>query len=240
MNSDFSDLTPKVVLGIAAHPDDLDVGSGGTMATFAAMGADVHYLILTDGSKGSEDKTITSDELINIRHQEQKNALSILGGKNITFLDYPDGGLEVTLELKKQIVKVIRSIRPDVVVTMDPTVVYAAERGIINHPDHRAAGQAALDAVFPLARDHLSFPELYEGNYEPHKVATVLLTNFTTNNFAVDITAAFDKKIKALQAHASQFGQVDADGWVRQMAAGLGQANGYELAEAFVRIDVGS
>jgi LmbE family N-acetylglucosaminyl deacetylase len=238
MSDQFSNLQPKVVLGIAAHPDDLDVGAGGTMAHFASQGAEVHYLILTDGGKGSDDSSMTSSQLVAIRHAEQQTALEIVGGKTITFLDYPDGELEVTMALKKQIVKVIRSVKPDVVITMDPTVVYVAQRGIINHPDHRAAGQATLDAVFPLARDRLTFPDLYADGYEPHKTATVLLVNFNESNFAVDITDTFETKFQALKAHVSQFGDLEGSSWLREMAEAQGKEAGYELAESFVRIDV--
>ena len=238
MSDTFSPLHPKVVLGIAAHPDDLDVGAGGTIARFAAQGAQVHYLILTDGGKGSDDPSITSPQLVEIRHREQQTALEIVGGKTITFLDYPDGELEVTMELKKQIVKAIRSINPDVVITMDPTVVYVAQKGIINHPDHRAAGQATLDAVFPLARDRLTFPDLYAEGYEPHKTATVLLVNFNEGNFAVDITDTFETKLAALKAHVSQFGDLENHSWVREMAKEQGINAGYELAESFVLINL--
>lgn len=238
MPHEFSPLQPKIVLGIAAHPDDLDVGAGGTIAYFASQGAEIHYLILTDGGKGSDDPTITSAELTKIRHQEQQTALGIVGGKSITFLDYPDGELEITRELKKEIVKTIRSIKPDVVITMDPTIIYSAEKGYINHPDHRAAGQATLDAVFPLARDRLTFPELYESGYLPHKTPTLLLVNFNTSNCTVDITNTFDKKIQALQAHVSQFGNQDISAWVRAMAEEQGKQAGYELGESFVRIDI--
>lgn len=240
MSQQFSPLNPKIVLGIAAHPDDLDVGAGGTIAAFAAQGAAIHYLILTDGGKGSDDLSMTSAQLVEIRHNEQKAALEIVGGKSITFLDYPDGELEITMELKRQIVKSIRAVKPDVVITMDPTVVYVAEHGIINHPDHRAAGQATLDAVFPLARDRLTFPELLAEGFEPHKTATILMVNFNASNFTVDITETFDTKIQALKAHASQFGDVDGNGstWLRDMAYGQGQTAGYELGEGFVRIDI--
>ena len=238
MTDTLTPLRPKIVLGIAAHPDDLDVGAGGTLAHFASQGAEVHYLILTDGGKGSDDPSMTSAQLTAIRHSEQQTALEIIGGKSITFLDYPDGELEVTMELKKHIVKAIRSIKPDVVITMDPTVIYSAANGIINHPDHRAAGQATLDAVFPLARDRLTFPELLIDGFEPHKTATILLVNFNDSNFAVDITNTFDTKMNALKAHVSQFGDLENSTWVRSMAEAQGQKAGCALAESFVRIDI--
>ncbi len=232
-------LNPKVVLGIAAHPDDLDFGSAGTMATFAKQGAEIHYLILTDGSKGSDDMEMTSAELVKIREDEQRNALKILGGKGVTFLGYPDGELQITLELKKDIVKVIRTIKPDVVITMDPSMIYSTKRGFINHPDHRAAGQAALDSVFPLARDHLAFPELFANGFLPHKTPTVLLTNFDNSTYVVDISDNLDIKLEALKAHASQIGDMDSvTKWVTEGAATTGQPAGYKYGEGFVRLDI--
>ncbi|MBC7564942.1 PIG-L family deacetylase [Candidatus Saccharibacteria bacterium] len=238
MNDSFTPLQPKVVLGIVAHPDDLDVGAGGTMAFFAANGAKIHYLILTDGGKGSDDEHITSKELTDIRRQEQRDALAIIGGHNVNFLDYPDGELEVSMALKKDIVKEIRAVKPDVVVTLDPTLVYSAKNGIINHPDHRAAGQATLDAVFPLARDHLTFPDLLVGGLHPHKTPTLLLINFDQGNFYVDITDTFETKLNALAVHESQFKAVRESTWLKDMAAQQGILVGYPLAESFVRIDI--
>lgn len=232
-------LKPKVVLGVAAHADDLDFGASGTMAKFAAEGASVYYLILTDGSKGSDDYSLSSSQLINIRQTEQRAALKALGGKGVTFLGYPDGYLEITMDLKKDIVHEIRRLKPDVVVTNDPTFIYSAQRGYVNHPDHRAAGQATLDAIFPLARDHLSFPELYEQGFLPHKVKTVLLTNFENANFYVDISVTIDKKWQALKAHASQ---IPDFALMQQRIGGLAKADGKqaecELAEGFMRIDL--
>lgn len=234
----FKELKPKVVLGIAAHPDDLDFGSAGTMAVFAEMGADVHYIILTDGSKGSEDKNLSSQQLVKIREKEQKNAVKAIGGKSVTFPKYPDAELEVTMPLKKELVKVIRRLKPDVVITMDPSMLYVASRGFINHPDHRAAGQAAIDAVFPLSRDHLTFPDLYDQGYLPHKTQTLLLINLENSNFTVDITSTFEKKIEALKAHQSQLDIGSVSSWIEEMANFVGQKSGYEKGEQFIRIDI--
>jgi LmbE family N-acetylglucosaminyl deacetylase len=233
----FDELTPKVVLGIGAHPDDLDFSASGTLAKFA--GAAVHYLILTDGSKGSADLNADPVALSKLREAEQQAAVEAIGGSSAAFLDYPDGGLLVTLELKKDIVKVIRTLKPDIVITMDPSVLYSAQRGFIKHPDHRAAGQAALDAVFPLARDHMSFPELFAEGYKPHKVKTVLLTNFENQNYTIDITDTIDKKIAALAAHASQVPDIqETEKWIRQMGEMIGKPAGQTYAEGFIRIDV--
>ena len=233
-----SPLQPKVVLGIVAHPDDMDVAAGGSIARFVRDGAEAHYLILTDGSKGSDDIHMSSADLIQIRQDEQRKALESVGGTSVTFLNHPDGELEITMELKKEIVKAIRSIKPDVVITFDPTMTYSASHGIINHPDHRAAGQAALDAVFPLARDRLAFPDLVAEGYAPHKTPTVLLINFDGGNVGIDITDTFDAKVAAIRHHPSQFGEFDDDSWVRAMAEANGEQFGYDLAESFVRLDI--
>jgi LmbE family N-acetylglucosaminyl deacetylase len=234
-------LNPKVVLGVAAHPDDLDFGAAGTMAKYAEQGAAVHYLIVTDGSKGSEDKSMSPKKLAEIRRQEQRVALNILGGKSVTFLDYVDGEVEVTMGLKQDISRELRRLKPDVVITIDPLMIYDSTMGFINHPDHRAVGQATLDAVFPLARDHMSFPGLIEEGYYPHKTATVLLLNFAGDkcNYFEDVTNTFDKKQAALFAHKSQISNPEATNErIKQLAIKHGKKVGYTLAEPYIRIDI--
>lgn len=238
MSSLFTELTPKKVLAVAAHPDDLDVGAGGTLAHFASQGSEIYYLILTDGSKGSADQSISSAALTSTRRAEQQAALDAIGGKSVTFLDYPDGELEITQALKRDIVKAIRVVKPDLVVTMDPTVIYSTKLGMINHPDHRAAGQATLDAVYPLARDHLTYPDLHEAGYQPHNTKSVLLINFNEGNYTVDITKTFDAKLAAIKAHESQFDTSNDMPWVREMAEQQGKITNVSLGEQFVRIDI--
>lgn len=230
-------LQPKVVLAVGAHPDDMDFGAGGTLATFAAMGAEIHYLQLTDGGSGSSDHSVNREQVRDIRKEEQQHACDILGGKGVEFLDYCDGCLTNNLELKTAIVKTIRRLQPDVVITMDPTMVYSDVYGIINHPDHRAAGQAVLDAVYPLARDHLSLPELYATGYKPHKVSTVLLINFDRSNYNVDVSEQIQTRIKVTEAHVSQNGANMATTLV-DMARQKGDEYGCEYAESFIRLDI--
>ncbi|HEX7368091.1 MAG TPA: PIG-L deacetylase family protein [Candidatus Saccharimonadales bacterium] len=232
-------LTPKIVLAVGAHADDIDFGASGSVAKWAKEGAEVHYLIITDGSKGSADPGVTGEELIAIREREQQEAAATLGAKQVHFLRYEDAALEVTQALKKDIVRVIRQVRPDTVVVMDPTFVYSSETGFINHPDHRAAGQATLDAVFPLARDHLSFPDLYTREHlKPHKVAHVLLINLDRQNFFVDISGTFELKVAGLMKHASQVLPEDRlRPMLEQRAAVTGGRCGAKYAEGFVRID---
>ncbi|HVS58536.1 MAG TPA: PIG-L deacetylase family protein [Candidatus Saccharimonadales bacterium] len=233
-------FTPKRVLGIAAHPDDLDFGVSGSMAAWSAAGTDCYYLVLTNGNKGTADTSLSPEQLTKIRRKEQRVAAKLLGVKDVFFLDYEDGGLEVTMGLKKDIVRVIRTVKPDTVIAMDPSMLYAVERGFINHPDHRASGQAALDAVYPLARDHLSFPDLFtEEKLAPHKVTTLLLINFEKHNFYVDITATLDKKLAALAAHKSQMPDLaGTQTMMKNIGRELGRVADCEYAEAFFRIDV--
>lgn len=235
-----TDLFPAIALGIGAHPDDLDYMASGSLAKLAAQGTDIYYVILTDGSKGSADTSISPKDLIKTRQDEQRAACKILGVKDVFFLGYEDGALENSLDLKRDIVRQIRKLKPEVVFAMDPTMLYDAARGFINHPDHRAGGQAVLDAVFPLARDHLSFPELYaDEHYEPHKVKTLLLTNFTKQSYFIDITSSLDLKLEALAAHASQVPDWEsAKRTVADMAEAAGAQAGVAYAEGFVRIDI--
>jgi LmbE family N-acetylglucosaminyl deacetylase len=235
----FIDFTPQTVLVIGAHADDIDVTAGGSVALWAKAGARVEYLILTDGSKGSADQAMTPPQLTATRQAEQKAAAELLGALDVHFLNYEDGMLEVTMDLKRDIVRTIRQVRPDTVVVMDPTMVYAEGLNYINHPDHRAAGQATLDAVFPLARDHLSFPELFDqAHLEPHKVAHVLLTNFAKQNCWVDISTTFDLKLAALLKHASQMPDPErVKTMLRSRAESAGKQAGCQYAEGFVRID---
>lgn len=231
--------SPKIALGIAAHADDLDFGCAGTLAKWAQDGSEVHLLIVTNGDKGSSDEKMTSTELAKIRRQEQETAGKIIGTKSITYLGYEDGELELTLQLKKDIVRQIRKIKPDTVITSDPTFIYSVEQGFLNHPDHRAVGQATLDSIYPLARDRLSFPEILEEGYEPHKVKTVLLTNFSGGNYFVDVTHTIDLKKEALRSHFSQTAGFDSI-WerIQQYAAKAGGKRGVQYAESFVRIDM--
>lgn len=185
-------LKGKVILGIAAHPDDLDFGCSGTFASLIKKGARGYYLILTDGSKGSENMNLTHKELTKIRHREQKEAGKVLGLQKVFFLDFVDGELMNTPEVRKEVVKIIRSLKPDLVFSNDPTYVYDEVSGFINHPDHRAAGQIALDCIFPFARNTRTFPELLEEGHSPHSVREVFLTNFRKGNFYVDISQTVD------------------------------------------------
>lgn len=194
---------PERAMVIMAHPDDPEFSCGGTLALWAAAGADITYLILTNGNKGSDDPTMTPAQLTEIRHQEQRQACDVLGVKNIVFFDEPDGELMPTLDLRKRVVAEIRRYKPDIVVGPDPSRFFFAHT-YINHADHRAAGLVTIDAVFPAARNRMYHPELLNEGLEPHTVKDVYLSGTDNPNRWVDITSVFETKIKALLCHVSQ------------------------------------
>jgi len=193
-------------LVIAAHPDDGEFGCAGYAARLAAQGWDVFFLVTTNGAKGTEDRDMPRERLIARRIEEQREACRRLGIRDVFFLGFEDGELVYTRQLLERIVWHIRSLRPRAVLTHDPADIIIRD-SFINHPDHRATGTAALDAVYPTARDHLNFPEHLAAGLEPHKVGEVLLWNSNRPNFDVDVTDLVDLKIHALSAHVSQFGE---------------------------------
>ena len=229
--------TPKSALAVFAHPDDMDFSSSGTVAKWAAGGADITYLVCTDGSKGSEDPRMTRVRLAAMRKKEQEDAARILGVREVIFLGYPDGELIADLKLKEKIVRVIREKKPDAVITLDPAFLYSPERGFVNHTDHRATGHAAMDAVFPLARDRMNFPLHEKKGLTAHKVKTLLLVSFDSPNHWEDISATIKKKLMALRAHKSQV-RGDALARIKERAKKSAKKVGMRYAEGFKRIDL--
>lgn len=196
--------TPQRILVILAHPDDPEFFCGGTVARWTRAGHQVSYCLLTCGEKGTKDRSLTPDTICSLRQKEQRAAAAVLGVQEVRFLDHPDGYLVPDLNLRKEITRVIRQAQPDILVTCDPTNLYVRET-YLNHPDHRAAGQATLDAVFPAARDHLNFIELWrDEQLEPHIVREVWISLPQNPNVKVDITDHFDLKLGALNEHVSQ------------------------------------
>lgn len=197
---------PQRILVILAHPDDPEFFCGGTIARWTLAGHQVAYCLLTCGDKGTKDRSLTSAALCSLRQEEQRAAAAILGVHDVRFLDYPDGYLVPDMNLRKEITRVIRQEQPDILVTCDPTNLYVRET-YLNHPDHRAAGQATLDAVFPAARDHLYFIELWrDEQLEPHIVREVWISLPRDPDVSVDITDHWDLKLRALSEHRSQIG----------------------------------
>jgi LmbE family N-acetylglucosaminyl deacetylase len=198
--------TPKNILVVLAHPDDPEFFCGATLARWAADGHHISYCLLTCGDKGVRDRSSNPEDLCAIRQVEQRAAADVLGVEKVEFLSYPDGYLMPDLKLRRDIVRAIRLAKPDIVVTSDPTNLFVRE-GYINHPDHRYAGQAALDAVFPAAGNHLFFEELLcDEGIEPHGPKEVWVTLTSQPTLTIDVTDFWDTKIRALYEHASQIG----------------------------------
>lgn len=198
---------PKVGLVISAHPDDSEFGAAGTVYTWVQKGWEFYYVICTDGSKGSEDPEMTADVLVPLRRKEQKAAADVLGVKEVFFLDNVDGTLAYTTDFMRDVVRLIRRLKPHAVFSHDPN--HIVRDLFINHPDHRAAGTVVLDAVYPIARNRPSFPELLEEGLEPYSAKEVYLWTASNTNFDVDITAALDKKFEALACHESQIDDME-------------------------------
>ena len=218
---------------VVAHPDDAEWGCAGTVAKWCAQGWEVVYVLCTDGSKGSEDPEMTSGRLVEIRKQEQLHAGKVLGLRDVVFLGYEDSMLEPTLDLRRDIAREIRRHRPDVVICMDPMRSSNGE-GYLGHPDHFAAGEAALSAVFPSARDRLTFPELLQEGLEPHKVKEVwMMFHSDTADMFVDVSGYMDTAVEALKQHQTQVTEEDAEIDMRQWRSGTGQKVGFEFAEAY-------
>jgi len=199
--------TTQKILIVLAHPDDPEFFCGATTARWVRAGHQISYCVLTCGDKGTKDLTIESDELCSIRQMEQRFAAKVLGVEDVRFLNYPDGYLTPDINLRRDITRVIRTVRPDILVTCDPQTLFTANAGL-NHPDHRAAGQATLDAVFPAARDHLNFIELWKDEkLEPYIVREVWVCGTLQPDITLDVTETWEIKIQALFEHKSQIGE---------------------------------
>jgi len=227
---------PPSVLVVMAHPDDAEFSCGGTLARWTAAGAQVTYCICTNGDKGTSDPSMDPREVARIREEEQRSAAAVLGVRDLIFLGHPDGTLQPTLELRRDVVRAIRQVRPAALICPDPTRRYGP--GFINHPDHRAAGEVALDAVYPSARDPLVFPELVAAGYQPHKVLEIFIANAQDPNCAVDVGTTLETKIAALREHRSQVSEERLREFVPVRAAQVGERFGLGHAEAFHRIEL--
>jgi LmbE family N-acetylglucosaminyl deacetylase len=196
----------KKILVILAHPDDPEFFFGASIARWIAAGHEVHYCLLTRGDKGGNDLSITPEQLIEIRMTEQRNAARVLGVSTVQFLDHRDGFLHPNDSIRKEVIRQIRMIKPDIVASCDPTNYYLRDR-FINHPDHRAAGEITLDAVFPAAGNVYYFPELItEENLLPHTPEEVWLSTPLQANVVLDVTEFWPQKLAALKMHVSQIG----------------------------------
>jgi LmbE family N-acetylglucosaminyl deacetylase len=224
--------SPERAMVIVAHPDDAEFGASGTVAKWARAGAAITYVICTDGSKGSNDPACDLPTLIAMRHDEQRAAAEILGVQTVEFLDFPDGQLAASDELCRQLVRLIRRDRPEIVITQNPARNQALTL-YVSHPDHLAAGEAAMRAIYPYAVTRPSFPELLAEGLEPHQVDEIYISGAPEPDTWIDISETIDLKIAALRAHRSQLGDWDVDTFIRRWARATGRARGYAYAEVF-------
>ena len=223
------------VMVVTPHPDDAEYGVAGTVVRWVSQGKEVVYVVCTNGDKGTSDASVKPEELAKTREEEQIAAANLLGVREVTFLRHPDQGLEDTREFRREIVRLIRLYQPETVVTADPY------RRYIWHRDHRITGQVTLDAIFPYARDHFSYPDLIQEGLYPHKVKEVLLWGTEDVNHRSDISETFQVKLTALRCHKSQVGHIppeELEKRLRERHGSLAEGENFLLAEAFHRVEI--
>ncbi|MGD1995909.1 MAG: PIG-L deacetylase family protein [Anaerolineae bacterium] len=236
MNDDVGN--PQRVMVILAHPDDPEFFCGGTVGRWAKEGREIIYVLATHGEGGSDDPRMTREQLACIREEEQRAAARVLGVHEVVFLDYPDGLVIPSLDLRRDLTRQIRRWRPGVVITCDPTLRYRLH--YINHPDHRAVGDAALDAIFPDARNRLQFPDLLQEGLEPHRVREVYIAGAAEPDTEVDITDSLGRKVAALREHRSQISDLDGlEARLREWHRVEGEDGRPRYVERFRRIVLG-
>jgi LmbE family N-acetylglucosaminyl deacetylase len=219
---------------VFAHPDDAEFLCGGTVAIWAKGGTEVHYVCATDGSAGWNRPDLTRDEIARIREAEMREAAEVLGVGSVAFLGFVDGTLEPNLQLRRAITREVRRLRPDILVTFEPSLW--SGRRYVNHPDHKAVGEAVLAVIACDAPTRPQFPELLDEGFEPHKVPRLWLPSWDGADTFIDISDTIELKIEALHRHKSQMenmGMNDPDGRIREWAADLGKKRELEYAEAF-------
>ncbi len=240
----MNDLEQRTAMVVVAHPDDAEFGCAGTVAAWVREGWEVVYVICTDGAAGGPDEAIdvgpaARRRITAERHAEQRAACAILGVNTVCFLDYPDGCLMHTLELRRDIVRLLRRYRPTRVICQSPERVWTPQLVIGRyHPDHLAAGQSTLAAIYPASQNPWDFPELLDEGLRPHKVREVYIMGAPVINYAVDITATIDDKLAALRAHVGQLAAAtDLEDRIRTWASERGEAYGMPYAEVFHRTE---
>jgi LmbE family N-acetylglucosaminyl deacetylase len=220
---------------VTPHPDDAEYGVAGTVARWIGEGKDVVYVVCTNGDKGTSNANMQPEALVRIREEEQTAAARSLGVREVIFLRHPDQGLEDTPEFRKEFVRFIRIYKPETVATADPY------RRYVWHRDHRITGQVTLDAVFPYARDHLSYPGLVKECLHPHMVREILLWGSEDVNYRIDITKTFNLKLNALRCHKTQVGHIppqELEEWLRERHREMAKGEDFQLAEAFHRVEI--
>lgn len=231
---------PERLMVIVAHPDDADFGPAGSIARWIDAGCVAHLVCCTSGDAGSDDPRTDPLQLARLREREQRAAAVHVGYEGVTFLHRPDGALENDLALREQLVRLIRTFRPDAVASMDPTLLIH-EDGHVQHTDHRAAAMAALDAAYPAARNAMAFPHLVlDEGLEPHEVERLYLFWTERPNAWVDVSDTLERKLSALREHASQMREPDKlEERIRSWAREEGQRVGVAAAESFRLVILG-
>ena len=231
MNSNHF-YVPESALVIVAHPDDIEFTCAGTIARWVKAVSRVVYVLCTSGEVGIAEKGMTKERAVEIREKEQIEAAKVVGVKDLVFLHEPDGMLTATLELRKKLVREIRRFRPEVVVCGDPTIVWSGEN-YINHPDHRAAATAAIDAIFPAAGQPNLFEELEAEGLTAHKPRKVYVTGRGQTELFVNITSTIDLKVAALRKHISQMKEWNPEPRIKEWASELAKGKEMVFAESF-------
>ncbi len=226
---------PKSAMSIHAHPDDQEFSIGGTLAKWAKAGCEIISVVITSGDSGSNDPTKGGEykqELARLREEEQLEANKVLGVKETVFLRYPDGELEPTIQLRRDLTRLIRKYKPDVALIGNPEAWFYGNE-YVNHPDHRAAAQAACEAVFPSAGTRLIFTDLLAAGYEPHNVRKLYVHGTEKPDTWVDISETIETKVAALQKHASQVPMDEVDKWMRDWAKEDAKDKDFAYAESY-------
>jgi LmbE family N-acetylglucosaminyl deacetylase len=229
----IADVDVERAMVIYAHPDDAEFGCSASMAKWARGGVEVTYVMITNGGSGSSDPEMTREKLVEIRRTEQLAAAELLGVARVEFLGYEDGYLEPTIDVRRDVARVVRKYRPDVIVSQDPTFRY--RDGYINHPDHIATAEVVFRTINPDASTRLMFPELWtDERLEPHKPKALFLMRFGIEaDYYEDVTDFIELKVKALEAHASQISDWPVADFVRERAKETGKTAGFEFAEGY-------
>src|SRR5215212_10211981 len=227
------------ILVVTAHPDDVDFGSGGSVACWTDAGIEVSYCVCTSGEAGGFDLTVPRPTMVDIREAEQRAAAKVVGVTDVTFLHHPDGRLASTFDLRRDVSRVIRRVRPQRVISQSPERNF--QRVYASHPDHLAAGEATMAAVYPDARNPFAHPELLDEGFEPWAVGEMYLATATSPDVCIEITDTFERKLDALRCHASQMTDLDGlDARIRSWNAANAALGGLlegRLAESYLRVD---
>lgn len=226
----------KSILVVMAHPDDAEFCCGGIAKQYTDNGVAVTYIVLTGGDKGNHDLGVTVSQVVEKRMEEQRRAAAVAGVKDVIFMGEEDGFLQPTRELRKRLVRIIRQLRPDVIICQNPNAYFLGDN-YINHPDHRNAGMATIEAIFPAAGNPMFFPDLLAEGLTPHNIRELWVCMVDAPNFKVDITPQIDVKILALRQHVSQFDDLDEmEKWVRERWVEQGPDGDSRYYEGFQRM----